>query len=363
MRSTRSRPCGTRSHAARVSSVLSSVSTPIAGGVEAIRPLHPHLLLGVGVAIVQVESQRHRAAVRRQRDDDAFRRIAPISTSQNSAWSGRPRRAPAGRSSRMAVRRSWRRPAPRWRDGAPGAGFGCGPADGVVPREAARRKTRGPSSDNGRSRVDVDDARYSSIRGAIPPRPDDRRAGRSAPGIPCVSVRCPGTRPASRWSRCSSSASPRRASTCTGARLHITPTPSGSIFSRWSRRSARQPLLNLQAAREDVDEPRHLGQADDHRGCRRRGTCRRTAAGGARRGGRTRCPSRSPCRCGLREERLVDDLVDVHVVAAREEPERLFDARFGVLRSPSRPGSSPSTRQGAARNQLLHVKNCTRAST
>ena len=95
-----------------------------------------------------------------------------------------------------------------------------------------------------------------------------------------------------------SAASRRRASSCRG----------GSPRSRRRRRRvehvldalgdlAGQPLLDLEAAREDVDQRGAACSA--RRPCRaagsRRGPGRRTAAGGARRGCTPRCRGRAPC--------------------------------------------------------------------
>ena len=48
-----------------------------AGDIRRVRGLQPHFFFRVGVAVVQVEPQRHRSAVRRQLDDDALLRIPP----------------------------------------------------------------------------------------------------------------------------------------------------------------------------------------------------------------------------------------------------------------------------------------------
>ena len=129
-----------------------------------------------------------------------------------------------------------------------------------------------------------------------------------------------------------------------------TATPSGSIFSRDRVGDlVRQPLLDLQPAREHFDQPRNLAQAD-HLAVR---DVRDVALAEERQ----QVVLAQAVEVDVLddhhlviidgEQRVVEHRIDVGRVAAREKPERLLDALRRVDAA-LRATGLPRARQAAA---------------
>ena len=323
-------------------------------GVAVIGAVRLDLLFRVGVPVVQVERQRHRTLMRRKRDDDAAGGIAAdLHVAEHDVGRGRPARAPSGQlNTAGSVIGGSGSPAPACAWPACGAGFlvvaagGFGVpgasastarrwqqrrairmmaaarisvADAGQPGRVAEPRVRGPAANqleelHARARVVAEGAEHGAGDGE---------------GVLLLDA-------AHRHAQVRALADHRHAE-----RIDLLADGLGDLVGH--------PLLDLQPPREHVHEPGNLAEPDDAR--------LRNVGDVALAEERQQVVLAQAVEIDVlhddhlvvvdREERVVEDFVDVGRVAAGQECERLLDAQRRPQPALREPGPRPA-RPGAA---------------
>ena len=318
--------------------------------VARVGPVRLHLLFRVRVPVVQIEGERHRSAMRRQRDEHALPRDrVPLITSQKASFVVTPVPSGVGHVISGATL-----------TGVGGTGLGAG-ARRVCAHRAA---SVNPSTTNSAVHSSVDrrvpagdqtlptQQRHSSPMHARLPDGVSRRPGtalrslmssRNSMRVRALLRNAPSMALVTAKEFCFSHAAHRHAEV--GGFHHHRHAERRDLLADRVGNLVRQALLNLQPAAEHVDEPRDLAEPD-HLAARNVGDVALAEE-------RQQMVLAQAVEVDVlddhhlaiidREQRVVQDFVDVGLVSAGQEPERLLDPLRRVDAALRASGSSPSS--------------------